>query len=57
MSNIYTSYHFDIKHINISLNAKLLNIFNKQYELIKSYPASGKAFYFGVIFKFSRKER
>lgn len=56
-SNIYASYNVDIKHINILFKAKILNVFNKQYELIKSYPTSGRAFYLGIVFKFSRKER
>jgi len=60
LSNIYASYHFDIKYFNISFKAKFLNIFNKQYELIKSYPTSGRAFYFGITFTYknvSHKEK
>jgi len=50
LSNVYANYNIDIKHVNISFNAKFLNIFNKQNEMIKSYPASGRAFYFGEVF-------
>jgi len=55
LSNIYASYNIDLKKIRINLNTKILNIFNRQYEMIKSYPTSGRAFYFGIVLKFRTK--
>ncbi len=52
LSNLYAAYQFDMKIFNISLNAKLFNIFNTQYEMIKSYPSPGRAVYFSVVFRY-----
>ncbi|MCD4794535.1 MAG: TonB-dependent receptor [Bacteroidales bacterium] len=57
LSNIYAAYQFDVNNIYISLNAKILNIFNEQYEIIKSYPSSGRAFYFGVVVRYNKKKQ
>ena len=54
--NIYASYKLKIKHFNIVFTTKFLNIFNTQYEMIKSYPSPGRAFYFGVVFTFKRPQ-
>ena len=55
LSNLYATYQFDMKAFNISLNAKLLNVFNTQYEMIKSYPSPRRAIYFSMILTYKKK--
>lgn len=52
LSNIYAIYNIDYKKFSVILKTKILNVFNKQYEIIKSYPSSKRAFYINVIFEF-----
>ncbi|MCF6366266.1 MAG: TonB-dependent receptor [Bacteroidales bacterium] len=54
LSNIYASYNIDIKHFKTEFNLKFLNIFNKQYEMIKSFPSPGRSIYFSIILKFKQ---
>ncbi len=55
LSNIYASYKVDIKNFNLTFKAKFLNIFDKQYEHIKSYPSSGRAVYFSIVLAYNKK--
>ncbi len=55
ISNIYASYKADFKNFNLIFKAKFLNIFDKQYEYIKSYPSSGRAVYLSIILSYKNK--
>ncbi|NPA43917.1 MAG: TonB-dependent receptor [Chlorobi bacterium] len=57
LSNIYASYNVVFERFRLMLNAKVLNIFNEQYEVIKSYPSSRRAFYLGIILEFQAKNK
>ena len=48
--NFYSLYNFNYKKYNISTGIKITNIFNKSYEIMKSYPVPGRAFYFNIGF-------
>ncbi|MDR1878987.1 MAG: TonB-dependent receptor [Bacteroidales bacterium] len=43
---------FKLKNTQLSLRAEVLNILNKQYETVKSYPMTGRQFQGKVIFEF-----
>jgi outer membrane cobalamin receptor len=38
--------HFKIKKNDVKFKIEISNLFNKQYEVIKSFPMPGRAFYF-----------
>ncbi len=43
--------NFKFKHIQLTLRAECLNLLNKQYEVVKSYPMTGRQFQGKIIFK------
>ncbi|HPK04731.1 MAG TPA: TonB-dependent receptor plug domain-containing protein [Bacteroidales bacterium] len=51
ISDISLLYCFELKIININLKTELSNIFNKQHEVIRSFPMPGRAFYLTLILK------
>ena len=42
------SRSFGLKKTNVWLSAECLNIFDKQYEVVRSYPMPGRSFRFGI---------
>ncbi|MDR0427054.1 MAG: TonB-dependent receptor [Dysgonamonadaceae bacterium] len=42
----------DWKQFNVHLSAECLNIYNQQYEIVRSYPMPGRSFRLGVKFTF-----
>ena len=51
---IFLSYDFDIKKTNLAFNLRLLNMLNKSYEVIRSYPSPGRSVYFSVIVSYKK---
>ena len=43
---------FSIKETQLILRAEMLNMCNKQYEVVKNYPMPGRHFQIKVSFKF-----
>ncbi len=43
---------FTIKETHLTLGAEMLNMCNKQYEVVKNYPMPGRHFQIRVSFKF-----
>jgi len=50
--SISLNKQLDINNNKILLQANLLNVWNKQYQVIKSYPMPGRSFNATVIFKY-----
>ncbi len=46
--DFYGTYHYTTNFANIKLMARIENIFNKSYELVRTYPMPGRAFYIGI---------
>lgn len=50
-NNINLSYNFDIHHHKLSTTFSINNIFDKQYEIIRSYPMMGRNYNFKITFQ------
>jgi vitamin B12 transporter len=54
LSNVYFSTWTDFWGTRFRFNFKVLNLYNKQYQLIKNYAMPGRAVYFGVNILFNK---
>lgn len=48
---ISVSREFDLGESTIRVKAQVLNIFNKQYEVVKSYPMMGRNYRIGIVWQ------
>ena len=52
ISDVSLLYSFSIRENDIKLKAEVSNIFNNQYDVIRSFPMPGRAIYLTFIFKY-----
>lgn len=52
LSDIVAVYNFKLKSIDLKLKFEINNIFNKQYEVIKSFPMPGRYYYLTISTNF-----
>jgi outer membrane cobalamin receptor len=55
ITDLYSAYHFKIKNYLIDINAKIINMFNSRYQLIKSYPSPGRAIYVSIRLTYKKE--
>ena len=48
---ISVSREFDLGESTLRVKAQVLNIFNKQYEVVKSYPMMGRNYRIGIVWQ------
>lgn len=54
VADIVTGYERNINGIDSELLLRIENVFNTRYEVIRSYPMPGRAFYFTLRFTFNK---
>ncbi len=52
VSDISLLYNFKLKNYTVKFKTEISNIFNQQYEVIRSFPMPGRAIYFTLTFKY-----